>query len=58
MNDPRNRPTLLEELDRRQEEVLQQLDELNWQVEALIGQFAVHAKQDCPVRGSLPPHMA
>jgi hypothetical protein len=41
MNAPHNRPTLLEELDQRQDEVLQQLDELNSQVEALIGQFTV-----------------
>ena len=39
MIDSASRPTLLEELDQRQDEVLRQLDQLNDQVEALICQY-------------------
>ena len=39
MNDLAPRPTLLEELDHRQDDVLQQLDDLNAQVESLIREF-------------------
>lgn len=39
MTDPEARPSLLEDLDRRQDEVLQQLDELNARTEALIREF-------------------
>ena len=46
MIDLPNRPSLLEELDARQDQVLEQLEQLNARVEALIGQFTASRTAD------------
>jgi len=49
---PTNQHTLLDELDDRQESVLDQLDELNRQIESLLSQCAC-SPADAPSAGSL-----
>ena len=44
--EPNDKPTLLDELDARQDEVLAQLDELNTRIETLIGQWTQARKSD------------
>ncbi len=39
------RPTLLDELDARQNDVLDQLDELNRRIELLLAEFSGHGCQ-------------
>lgn len=41
MTDANAQPSLLDQLEARQDEVIRQLDELNERVEALLGQFTL-----------------
>jgi len=55
MSPPTTAPSLLEELDARQNEVLQQLDELNRRIEDLLRQ---HGARVAPPSVEAPPVLA
>jgi hypothetical protein len=52
MTDSPHRPSLLEELDARQDEVLQQLDELNRRIEQLLQEHGARLRRSGDVVGA------
>ena len=51
MSDSPKQSSLLEELDQRQDEVLAQLDELNAEIESLLGDFQRAYKAEMEAAG-------
>lgn len=52
MPDPAGQPTLLEELDERQDEVLTQLDDLNARIEKLLEEYTQVRSQEMQATSS------
>jgi hypothetical protein len=51
MSELQNQSSLLEELDQRQDEVLAQLDQLNAEIEGLLGDFLRASKAEMEAAG-------